>query len=221
MVETLYAKCPFCVLLSIHHNTLSHSLPFSSTFSVFAAFLPFFLPSLSIPFLFFFSFLFSFFSFSSTPSIPPFSCHSRHGKSQWLVETSGLYAMLLIVLRCSLSFCLFLFRSVAWTFPFSKRRSRRFSAYPFIFKSFSLSGNDTWKHFKRPWKNFSRFFPEPCRRCNSYSCNSFSRPGFRHPWLSLWYSCKWTYHYDNGTFVPASGICKRICCSLIPFFYLF
>ena len=89
--------------------------------------------------------------------------------------------------RC---FCLFLFRSVAWTFPFSKRRSRRFSAYPFIFKSFSLSGNDTWKHFKRPWKNFSRFFPEPCRRCNSYSCNSFSRPGFRHPWLSLWYSCK-------------------------------
>ena len=38
--------------------------------------------------------------------------------------------------------------------------------------------------------NVSRFFPEPCRRCNSYSCNSFSRPGFRHPWLSLWYSCK-------------------------------
>ena len=45
-------------------------------------------------------------------------------------------------IRYTISFCVLLgtsavfafsFRSVAWTFPFSKRRSRRFSAYPFSF----------------------------------------------------------------------------------------
>lgn len=70
-------------------------------------------------------------------------------------------------IRYTISFCVLLGTSAVFAFFFFgpwlgrflfKRRSRRFSAYPFIFKSFSLSGNDTWKHFKRPWKNFSRFF---------------------------------------------------------------
>ena len=82
-------------------------------------------------------------------------------------HTDGTPEQISDTIRYTISFCVLLGTSAVLPFSFSvrgldvsfsKQKKSAFSAYPFIFKSFSLSGNDTWKHFKRPWKNFSRFF---------------------------------------------------------------
>lgn len=89
-------------------------------------------------------------------------------------------------IRYTISFCVLLGTSAVLPFSFSvrgldvsffKTKKSAFSAYPFILSPF-LYLETTLGSILNGLGKTSLVFPEPCRRCNSYSCNSFLVPVF-------------------------------------------